>query len=143
MSIPACDGHCLRIIGCPALTGIFLVICRSLDSLSFAHELADLPVEKVDDVTFRLNNPSFSSGDAEYWYQIIRAKKPRRIYEIGSGHSTLMAVKAVRQNQAEDTAYQCEHVCIEPYEMPWLEKIGISIVRQKVKDVDIAFFSAL
>jgi hypothetical protein len=33
-------------------------------------------------------------GDAEYWYQLIRLIKPNRIFEVGSGNSTLMAIKA-------------------------------------------------
>lgn len=109
----------------------------------FANEIADLPRDCDDDTTFRLNNYSFSSGDAEVWYQMIRLKKPRRIIEIGSGHSTLMAAQAIRKNCADDPGYVCEHICIEPYEMPWLEKLGLSIIRRKVEDVDIGFFDQL
>jgi len=111
--------------------------------MTFGQELIDLPRDSDDDTTFRLNNYSYSSGDAEYWYQMIRLKKPRRIIEIGSGHSTLMAAQAVRKNQQDDPAYRCDHVCIEPYEMPWLEKIGITIVRKKVEDMDPHFFDQL
>lgn len=114
-----------------------------LDELVFGSELRDLPQNSEDELTFRLNNYSFSSGDAEFWYNIIRLKKPRRIIEIGSGHSTLMAAQAVRMNQQANAQYVCEHVCIEPYEMPWLEKLGITVLRQKVEDVDLEFFKHL
>ncbi len=114
-----------------------------LDLLVYAGELAGINTEKTDELKFSLQNYSFGAGDAEFWYQLIRAKKPSRIYEIGSGHSTLLAVEAVNKNREEDPAYKCEHVCVEPYEMPWLEKLGITIVRQKVEDVDPEFFSAL
>lgn len=114
-----------------------------LAGFSFAGELAGIPVEKSDALDFHLNNPSFSSGDAEYWYQLIRKTKPSRIFEIGSGHSTLMASRAVRRNREDDANYQCRHVCIEPYEMPWLERTGVEVVRQKVEELPAAFFSEL
>ena len=34
--------------------------------------------------------------------------------------STLMARNAVAANYGDDASYRCRHVCIEPYEMPWL-----------------------
>jgi hypothetical protein len=92
---------------------------------------------------FYLNNGAFESGDAEYWYQLIRTIKPRRIFEIGSGNSTLMAIKAIDRNYDDDPHYKCEHICIEPYEMPWLEEAGVSVVRKKVEDVELSFFSKL
>jgi hypothetical protein len=116
---------------------------KMLDGLCFAQELASIPIEKTDTLEFYMHNVLFGPGDAEYWYQLIRAIKPRRIYEIGSGNSTLMAIKAIYKNTEEDPNYGCKHVCIEPYEMPWLEKTGVSIIRQKIEDVDIRFFSDL
>lgn len=114
-----------------------------LDKLKFADELKNTPTKKPSDLQFYLNNGAFESGDAEYWYQIIRLKKPRHIIEIGSGNSTLMAIKAIKRNQADEPPYQCKHVCIEPYENSWLEKTGVSIMRSKVEDLDVSFFSEL
>lgn len=116
---------------------------KTLAGLGFAGELANTPTTKTDDLDFHFNNGSFESGDAEIWYQLIRATKPKRIFEIGSGNSTLMAIKAIRKNREEDPDYACRHVCIEPYEMPWLEKSGVSVMRQKVEEVDIDFFKEL
>jgi len=114
-----------------------------LGRLTFADELANTPREKTSELEFHFGNRSFESGDAEYWYQLIRSFKPRHIIEIGSGNSTLMAIKAIARNKAEDPSYTCEHVCIEPYEMPWLEESGVIVVREKVEDVDLAYFSRL
>lgn len=114
-----------------------------LERFIFSQELADIPKEKPEPLKFYLNNGAFGSGDAEYWYQLIRTIKPRRIFEIGSGNSTLMAMNAIAQNQADDPSYKCEHICIEPYEMPWLEESGVSVVRSKVEDVELSFFSKL
>ena len=63
--------------------------------------------------------------------------------EIGSGFSTLAAIKALDVNRLEDPGYQCEHICIEPYEMPWLEKAPVRVIRQRVEKVDMKMFSLL
>jgi hypothetical protein len=116
---------------------------RILATFSCVHEFECVPKEQVNPPEFYLNNGSFESGDAEYWYQLIRSVKPRRIFEIGSGNSTLMAIKAIRENQRQDANYECKHVCIEPFEMPWLEKTGVTVVRKKVEDVELEFFADL
>jgi hypothetical protein len=128
------------------LPGIDLNVAEQLDVLSemsFAHELAELPREKSDEHEFHLNNRQFQSGDAEYWYQLIRWIKPRRIFEVGSGNSTLMAIKAIQKNRREDPDYGCKHICIEPYEKPWLEGTGVPVIRQKVESLGTELFSEL
>ena len=90
-----------------------------------------------------MNNAAFDSGDAEFWYQIIRLKKPRRIFEVGSGHSTLMALQAVKQNERDDESYRCDHVCIEPYENPWLAHTAVSLLRERIECLGVDFFSQL
>jgi hypothetical protein len=133
-----------------------------LDSLTFAGELAGIPgagprgrapgaraagVQRADTRSpgrdFRFGNLSFEAGDAEVWYQMIRRTKPARIVEIGGGHSTLLALRAIRANRAADPAYECTHVCIEPYEDPWLEAAGARVVRRRVEDADPALFGEL
>jgi len=114
-----------------------------LSKLQFANELAGTPMQKTASLEFHFNNGSFESGDAEYWYQVIRYFKPSRIFEVGSGNSTLMAIKAINKNREDDPSYTCKHVCIEPYEMPWLEKTGVTVIRQKIEDIDVLQFSEL
>lgn len=114
-----------------------------LETFSYSEELASVPQEKSGSLVFYFNNGAFESGDAEYWYQIIRSIKPLRIFEIGSGYSTLMAINAIHKNQSENPSYRCKHICIEPYEMPWLEETGVTVVRKKVEDVELSFFSQL
>lgn len=116
---------------------------KMLSTFSYGHELADLRHGEAAAQGFCLDNINFKSGDAEYWYQIIRSIKPSRIFEVGSGNSTLIALRAINANQMESPSYRCKHVCIEPYEMPWLEKSGVTVIRQKVEDLDVRFFSEL
>lgn len=114
-----------------------------LDQLRFADELTGIPATGDEPDQFRMKNGSFESGDAEYLYQIIRLIRPRRLFEIGSGYSTLVAMRAIRRNREEDASYDCKHICIEPYEMPWLERTGVAVVRKRVEDLDVALFSEL
>jgi len=116
---------------------------KTLERFVFSRELLDTPQEKPTLLRFYFNNGAFESGDAEYWYQLIRTIKPKRIFEVGSGNSTLMAIQAIRKNRGDDPNYECEHICIEPYEMPWLEESGVTVVRKKVEDMEISFFSRL
>jgi predicted O-methyltransferase YrrM len=114
-----------------------------LKEFRYAAEIADLTEPASSRTDFRLNNGSFESGDAEYLYQLIRAKKPRRIIEIGSGHSTLIAQRAIRRNREEIGRYECDHVCIEPFEAPWLEQAGATVIRERVEAVPADLFAQL
>jgi Methyltransferase domain len=114
-----------------------------LASLRFADELQHLAQPRSGVTEFRLQNGSFESGDAEFLYQFIRARKPRRIFEIGSGNSTLIARDAVQKNRQEDPGYTCRHLCIEPFEMSWLESTGVTVLRKKVEEVDATLFAEL
>ena len=128
------------------LPGIDLNVTEQLQLLQlfrYSDELRKFGTVKTDDLTFAFGNRFFDGGDAEFWYNLIRLKKPNRIVEIGSGNSTLLAIEAVRHNRAEQPDYRCEHVCIEPYEMPWLERSGVTVLRDRVETVDQSVFASL
>jgi len=84
------------------------------------------------------SNTIFGQGDADYWYAFVRELKPKQIIEIGSGFSTKIARLAIERNGTP-----CEHSCIEPYEVPWLEETGATVIRKRVEEVDPAMFSRL
>ena len=112
------------------LPGISWNISGQLDLLSrlnYSKELLKLDINSTPESGFCIDNPNFKSGDAEYWYNVIRFFRPTTIIEIGSGHSTKMAAIAVRKNREQDRTYQCKHLCIEPYEMPWLEQLDVEV----------------
>jgi hypothetical protein len=62
---------------------------------------------------FHLGNPSFGLPDAVALYCMIRHFKPKRMIEIGSGHSTFLAAQALLVNQ--DEGHDCDFTAIEPY----------------------------
>lgn len=114
-----------------------------LGQLGRAGELDDLASTLPAAGAFHFNNGAFESGDAEVWYQLLRAQRPRQVIEIGSGYSTLLARRALAQNAKDDPTYRCRHVCVEPYEMPWLENLEIEVVRKRVEELPVSFFSGL
>lgn len=111
-----------------------------LQQLNYHQELSSLPVEDSGvEGQYFYNNSMFGPGDAEIYYSLIRHFKPKRIIEIGGGYSTLIAQLAVRAGGAPT-----EHICVEPYECPWLENVGLTqIVRSRVEDVSVDLFSSL
>lgn len=128
------------------LPGIDLDVPRQLallESLRYQEELLAFPVHPPAPGEFGYLNRSFGPGDAEILYAMIRHLKPRRIVEIGSGNSTLIAAAAVRRNLVDAPGTTCEHVCVEPYEMPWLERTGVQVLRRRVEEVGLERFRAL
>jgi predicted O-methyltransferase YrrM len=111
--------------------------------LNYRDELLQLPLEKSSAVEFGFHNDSFESGDAEILYDFVRHFKPRRILEVGSGQSTLIARLAIAKNLSQNPNYACEHVCIEPYEQPWLESLDIKIIRKRVELCPMSHFESL
>lgn len=105
-----------------------------VQSFHYADELAALPMKKPAVDRFGYENTTYAEGDAEMLYNMIRRFRPRRIVEVGSGQSTLMAMEAIAANRREDAAYECRVTCVEPYEQPWLERLGVDVIRKRVED---------
>src|SRR6056297_464171 len=72
-----------------------------LDRLEYAEELRslNLSAKPKSDLDFTFGNGAFLGGDAEFLYSLIRDVKPRRVLEVGSGHSTKMAHLALERNR--------------------------------------------
>ena len=115
-----------------------------LQKFDVNQELKSLPWSKQDagEHQYYINNPSFLAGDGEFCYNIIRHFKPKKVIEIGCGYSTLVCLQAEKKNQELNQGV-AKHICVEPYEMPWLEKLPVEVIRKKVEDIDIDFFTQL
>ena len=95
---------------------------------------------------FLLGNGYFDSVDAEILYGMVRRFKPRRIFEIGSGFSTLLIENAIRDNRGEDSSYACEHVAIDPFPADFLLSKGgngLAVLPKRVQDVPLSTFQNL
>ena len=55
-----------------------------------------------------------------------------------------MARNAIAANRRDDPSYRCQHVCIEPYEMAWLNQLGeVELLRTLVEETDMKVFASL
>ena len=98
---------------------------------------------KLAGFDYSYDNRSFEEGDADVLFSIITSKKPNRIVEIGSGNSTKIMLAAYKSIGAE-VGTDVSITCVEPYEQPWLSNVrNITLIREKVEDVDIEVFSKL
>jgi GH24 family phage-related lysozyme (muramidase) len=122
------------------LPGLELRVAAQLELLgSFTHqsELAAMPMQPAP-LRYGYRNNTFGPVDAGLLYGMIRHLRPRRIVEVGCGMSTLVirvALEAARQGNTTDTI-TCEHVCIEPYEHPWLDQLPVRVIRDPLERMD-------
>jgi hypothetical protein len=108
------------------------------EQLELLDELAAYREELLE-LDFDFKNDYFSGFDAAVYYSLVRLLKPQRIIEIGGGYSTRIAAKALARNGKGSLN------CIEPYPEDRLNgaKAGIELIRKRVEDVDLEFFSSL
>jgi len=102
------------------------------DTPSFAAQLSKLPYDRPEEsgATFYWGNDQFSHSDASLYYSLIRRFRPSRVVEVGAGHSTKLALQAVRDNGAGSV------LCIDPHAPAWLRELDgpIEIVARPVQE---------
>jgi predicted O-methyltransferase YrrM len=133
-----------------ALVGVDLAPARQLDLLEelaqWKGEYDALPRTAAESPDgFYLDNTLFGSVDAEVLYSVIRKLRPKRIFEIGSGFSTLVSARACRANEAE-TGEPVELIAFEPYPSELLRGAIDGLTRieeRRLQDVPLDAFSAL
>lgn len=101
-----------------ALGGIDLNLERALDLVEtrLAPFVAELDVPRDGPRPpgeFFLANENYETVDAELLYAMVRALRPRRVLELGSGYTTLLIGAACRRNAADGV--EAEHVAYDPY----------------------------
>lgn len=93
---------------------------------------------------YRPGNSEFGTGDAFVLRTFLRELRPRRVVEVGAGHSTCVMLDA-----ADELDEPFELTSIEPYPDRLLGAIGdgdldrFTLLRRPVQDVDAAVFEAL
>lgn len=88
--------------------------------------------------------PGFGYIEAQCLYGVLRALKPRRICEVGSGVSTYCTLRALERNESE--GHFARLTCIEPNPSRFLRAMrgkSIELVEQPVQAVDPKFFREL
>jgi hypothetical protein len=114
-----------------------------IDRLSkFSDELSAVPADQAGEHPhFFWNNTALWPTDAITYYAFLRELKPKRIIEIGSGNSTMLAAMAVEKNGFGLIK------CIEPYPSPALRQLTqsgrISLEEMRVQDCPLSVFEEL
>jgi hypothetical protein len=90
-----------------------------------------------------LENGSYGRVDADVLYATIRASKPSRIVELGSGYTTLVAAQACLENEEEGSPV--EYVAFDPY--PGVAEPGLmglsELVRMPAEELPAEIFRKL
>jgi predicted O-methyltransferase YrrM len=94
---------------------------------------------------FFLFNDNFEAVDSELLYALVRARKPRRVVELGSGYTSLLIAEACRRNAADDT--RTVHVAYDPYPRPQVLGARVPeptvVVPISAADVPLEVFTSL
>jgi Methyltransferase domain len=106
----------------------------------YHEEFADLPpYEEALALGF---GPGYTRLDAVVLYAMLRARKPARYVEVGSGLSTYYASLAGEKNAREGRPMQI--TCVEPYPFEALKTLpGITVLQHEVQDVGLDLFTGL
>ncbi|MDD1719443.1 MAG: class I SAM-dependent methyltransferase [Methanoregulaceae archaeon] len=116
-----------------------------LNRISEFYKEMPFPEKKTNGKRYFLANPYYSYADAIFLYGLIRAKRPGRIIEVGSGFSTA-AMMDVNEIFFGDSI---QISCIEPYpkRLQSLFQRGdldkITLYETKLQDIGIDLFSSL
>ena len=85
---------------------------------------------------FHNDNDQFQGIDAIALFSMIGSKKPRKIIEIGSGFSTLVALEAIRIFELDT-----EVICIDPFPRPFVRKLNdVQLIEKPVQEIGLEYF---
>lgn len=93
---------------------------------------------------FFLDNNGFSYGCAAVLYSMIRSHKPKRLIEIGSGHSSKVISQAIQANAKE--GQKARYTIIDPYPGDYVKGKAIKyhkLIKQEVETTDPKIFAEL
>ena len=86
--------------------------------------------------------PGFTEVDAAVAYLVLRALRPRRYVEIGSGLSTAVALLALEHNAREGSP--CALTAVDPFPSARLrQRTDLELVVAEVQDLEPAWFDRL
>lgn len=106
--------------------------------LSFRDHLARIPVEGRDERSPYWDNGWMPPLDAAALYCIVAQRKPRLYLEVGSGHSTKFARRAI-----DDHALPTKIVSLDPHPRAEIDALCHRLVRQPLQQADLSLFHEL
>jgi predicted O-methyltransferase YrrM len=84
-----------------------------------------------------LRNGFYEAADAEVLYATVRARRPARVLELGSGYSTLIIARALR-----DAGGEGSHTVFDPFASDRLDGVA-SIVRRSAAELPVEQWTSL
>jgi hypothetical protein len=103
-------------------------------------DYAHAPPADPAEPRFHLDNDQFSGIDARVAFALLRHWQPRRVIEVGAGHSSLLIADVAHRYFAP--GFQL--TCIEAHPRPFLARIaGANVIAAPVQDVPLALFQGL
>lgn len=135
-----------------AMIGVNFEVSRFLQLLElfsrrYRAEYERFPREKTASPSeYYVRNRMFESVDGEILYCMIRHFKPRKVFEIGSGFSTMLSAQALLKNRSEDPSRTDELVAVDLHPSDALRKgfPGLSrMIAAPVQEVSLEEFEAL
>lgn len=106
------------------------------------YDYSDKPISHADLYSFYTCNTQFSWLDARMLFTVMREIRPKRMIEIGSGFSSLLAADVNCRFLEGSMTF----TCIEPYPRDFL-RAGVpgisSLIERRVQDVPLEVFDAL
>jgi hypothetical protein len=113
--------------------------------IEYKSEYSAFAAEGSDPQEFAFNNTAYCAGEAEVLYAMVRMLRPRRVVEIGTGHTTLLTAAACRRNATEDGESWCEFISIDPHAPEYVRDLpGLTkLIKLPVQEVDLGLFSGL
>ncbi|NNE23551.1 MAG: class I SAM-dependent methyltransferase [Rhizobiales bacterium] len=103
-----------------------------------AHADALLAIKGLKPPQPRFEQDWFPRLDAAAHYTMVREQAPKRIIEIGSGHSTRFMARALA-----DGDLTADVTAIDPHPRADISKLPVKLVRRPLQDTDRAPFTAL
>jgi len=97
------------------------------DLLPYLHEFRPPVAARGPRSGFYLVNGFYGPVDAQILHAMIRHVKPRRLVELGSGFSTLVAMGAAKLNDRE--AHPVDHRIFDPYAGDHMEMSAVELER--------------
>lgn len=122
---------------------------RADEQLKLATHLGPLWEETARDLLkgdwrYSANNELFSMPDAAIYASMLRHLRPKRVIEVGSGYSSVLALDV-----SERWLGPVELTCIEPYPQTLLALLRptdgdrLNVIRSDVQELDPAIFDSL
>jgi Methyltransferase domain len=132
----------------PTLPGIDLNEAGQLtllDAVASYYGEQPFSAEPRDGLRYGFVNEFYSYGDALYLYGLLRHLRPRRVIEIGSGHSSAVTLDTAERFLGGAVA--CTFVDPEPERLYSLltetDRASVEVIARRVQDVPLARFAEL